>query len=44
MEYLIGGDCASLLRNLFTFEEDMAKHYVAEVIIIIEEKRIKRAE
>ena len=31
MEYLIGGDCASLLRALLTFEEDMARHYVAEV-------------
>jgi hypothetical protein len=34
MEYLIGGDCASLLRGLLTFEEDMARHYVAEVYIL----------
>jgi serine/threonine protein kinase len=35
MEYLIGGDCASLLRALLTFEEDMARHYVAEVFFYI---------
>jgi serine/threonine protein kinase len=33
MEYLMGGDVASLLHNLDNFEEPMAKHYVAEIAL-----------
>lgn len=33
MEYLVGGDVASLLSNLSYFDEDMAKHYVAEITL-----------
>eukprot|EP01133_Synstelium_polycarpum_P014082 gene14082-16599_t len=36
MEYLIGGDCASLLRALGCFEEHMARHYIAETILCLE--------
>ena len=31
MEYLIGGDCKSLLHNLGYFDEDMSRIYVAQV-------------
>jgi len=33
MEYIIGGDCGSLVQNLGYFEEDMAKIYVAQAIL-----------
>ena len=33
MEYLMGGDVASLLHNLGEFEEPMARHYVAEIAL-----------
>ena len=33
MEYLNGGDCASLLRVLGTLSEDWAKKYLAEVVL-----------
>ncbi|GAM27975.1 hypothetical protein SAMD00019534_111510 [Acytostelium subglobosum LB1] len=36
MEYLIGGDCASLLRALGCFDEAMARHYIAETILCLE--------
>lgn len=36
MEYLIGGDLASLLRNLYTFEFDMAQQYAAEIVLALE--------
>ncbi|GAM26119.1 hypothetical protein SAMD00019534_092940 [Acytostelium subglobosum LB1] len=36
MEYLIGGDCASLLRALGCFEETMARHYIAETVLCLE--------
>nr|GMC98444.1 probable serine/threonine protein kinase IRE [Ipomoea batatas] len=36
MEYLNGGDIFSLLRNLGCFEEDMARVYIAEVILALE--------
>ena len=35
MEYLIGGDCKSLLHNLGYFDEDMARMYIAEVSNLI---------
>ena len=31
MEYLIGGDCKSLLHNLGYFDEDMSRIYIAQV-------------
>ncbi|KAK4489445.1 hypothetical protein RD792_005254, partial [Penstemon davidsonii] len=36
MEYLNGGDLFSLLRNLGCLEEDMARIYVAEVVLALE--------
>lgn len=36
MEYLIGGDCGSLLENLGYFDEEMAKVYVAEAVLALE--------
>ena len=36
MEYLIGGDLSSLLRNLYTFEFDMAQQYAAEIVLSLE--------
>eukprot|EP01018_Ginkgo_biloba_P034997 Gb_17287 [translate_table: standard] len=36
MEYLNGGDLYSLLRNLGCLEEDMARVYVAEVVLALE--------
>ena len=36
MEYLPGGDCASLLENVGCFEESMAKLYIAETIMAID--------
>lgn len=32
MEFLPGGDCFSLLRNLIVFPENLARHYVAELV------------
>ncbi|KAJ3146454.1 hypothetical protein HDU86_008506 [Geranomyces michiganensis] len=37
MEYMPGGDLLSLLIKLDVFEEEFAKHYVAEMILAIEE-------
>ncbi|KAL3834597.1 hypothetical protein ACJIZ3_009333 [Penstemon smallii] len=36
MEYLNGGDLFSLLRNLGCLEEDMARIYIAEVVLALE--------
>jgi len=36
MEYLIGGDLASLLRNLNCFDFDMAQQYAAEIVLALE--------
>eukprot|EP00795_Rhopilema_esculentum_P012800 gene12800-3538_t len=36
MEYLIGGDCKSLLHNLGYFDEEMARLYIAEVTLALE--------
>eukprot|EP00794_Sanderia_malayensis_P016849 gene16850-18548_t len=36
MEYLIGGDCKSLLHNLGYFDEPMAKTYIAEITLALE--------
>jgi len=36
MEYLIGGDLASLLQNLSFFEESMVKSYMSELVLVLE--------
>ncbi|KAM6598479.1 probable serine/threonine protein kinase IRE [Cannabis sativa] len=36
MEYLNGGDLYSLLRNLSCLDEDMARVYIAEVVLALE--------
>ncbi|WOL11523.1 putative serine/threonine protein kinase IRE isoform X1 [Canna indica] len=36
MEYLNGGDLYSLLRNLGCLDEDMARTYIAEVVLALE--------
>lgn len=36
MEYLNGGDCYSLLRNLGALGEDTARQYVAETVLALE--------
>jgi len=36
MEYLIGGDCKSLLHNLGYFDEELARIYIAEVTLALE--------
>lgn len=36
MEYLNGGDCASLIRVMGTLPEDWAKRYIAEVVLGVE--------
>lgn len=36
MEYIQGGDCYSLLRNLLYLEESQAKMYMAEVVLALE--------
>lgn len=36
MEYLNGGDCASLVKNLGELPEEWAKRYIAEVIVGLE--------
>eukprot|EP00252_Welwitschia_mirabilis_P013012 TRINITY_DN2875_c0_g1_i1.p1 TRINITY_DN2875_c0_g1~~TRINITY_DN2875_c0_g1_i1.p1 ORF type:complete len:1348 (-),score=299.53 TRINITY_DN2875_c0_g1_i1:796-4839(-) len=36
MEYLNGGDLYSLLRNLGCLEEDMARVYIAEIVLALE--------
>jgi serine/threonine protein kinase len=34
MEYLPGGDCFSLLRNLGSLDEDAARLYIADVVLV----------
>lgn len=36
MEYLIGGDCKSLLHNLGYFDEEMSRVYIAQVVLALE--------
>ena len=36
MEYLNGGDCFSLLRNMGALEEEAARLYVAEAVLALE--------
>jgi len=36
MEFLPGGDCYSLLKNVVRFDESMAKMYIAETILALE--------
>ena len=36
MEYLPGGDCFSLLRSLVAFPEEMARQYIAEMVLALE--------
>mmetsp|Transcript_8256 Transcript_8256/g.10223 ORF Transcript_8256/g.10223 Transcript_8256/m.10223 type:complete len:307 (-) Transcript_8256:6-926(-) len=35
MEYLNGGDCFALLRELTCFDEDMAQQYIAETVLAL---------
>ncbi|KAJ2610882.1 hypothetical protein EV177_003746 [Coemansia sp. RSA 1804] len=37
MEYLNGGDCASLLKSIGTLPEDWARQYLAEVVLGIQD-------
>jgi serine/threonine protein kinase len=36
MEYLRGGDCFSLLRNMGRLDEEVARQYVAETVLALE--------
>ena len=36
MEYLPGGDCASLIENIEYFDENMARCYIAELIMALD--------
>jgi serine/threonine protein kinase len=36
MEYMVGGDCGTMLKNLGYFEERMAKRYIAEAALALE--------
>lgn len=36
MEYANGGDCYSLLRGLGCLEEEMARRYIAEMVLALE--------
>lgn len=36
MEYLNGGDCASLIKVIGCLDEDWAKSYVAEIVLGLE--------
>ena len=36
MEYLNGGDCFSLLRNMGALEEEVARLYAAEAVLALE--------
>ena len=36
MEYVEGGDCANLLKNMGPFPPDMAKFYFAETVLAVE--------
>lgn len=36
LEYMPGGDCFSLLRNLVAFPEHMTRQYIAETVLALE--------
>jgi serine/threonine-protein kinase greatwall len=36
MEYLIGGDLSTLLRNFGCFDEEMSRFYMAEAVLALE--------
>lgn len=36
MEYLNGGDCASLIKVIGCLDEDWAKSYIAEIVLGLE--------
>eukprot|EP01137_Pigoraptor_chileana_P037588 Opistho-2@34895 len=36
MEFVNGGDCATLLKNLGVFSEEMARNYTAETVLALE--------
>jgi serine/threonine protein kinase len=36
MEFLPGGDCYSLLKNIGRFDESMARMYIAETVLALE--------
>lgn len=36
MEYMIGGDCGSMLKNLGCFTEEMTRRYIAETVLGLE--------
>lgn len=36
MEYVNGGDCYSLLRNMGCLEEETARTYVSEAVLALE--------
>ena len=36
MEYVEGGDCANLLKNMGPFPADMARFYFAETVLAVE--------
>lgn len=36
MEYMIGGDLGSLLKNMGTFPEEMSRRYIAEILLALE--------
>lgn len=36
MEYLNGGDCASLIKSVGALDEDWARQYIAEVVLGLE--------
>lgn len=36
MEYMVGGDLATLLKQLGYFEDDMARSYLAEIVAALE--------
>lgn len=36
MEYVEGGDCASLLKNIGVMTVDLAKQYFAETVLAVE--------
>ena len=36
MEFVEGGDCASLLKNITVFPFDLARRYFAETLLAVE--------
>lgn len=37
MEYMVGGDCSSLLKNLGALDENTARIYIAETVAALED-------